>query len=170
MKNIKIIGFLFFGFTLSGCFGGEDDGFEPKELKYSNARPLLMDTNALFKSINFGPAKTIQTRGPVYVNGNNLFIIDPFLGIHFYNNSDPTHPVEIGFLNVPGCTDLSVMGNNLYVNNAVDMVLIDISNPFIPVVGKRFRNVFPQPSTPDGYPLLSQNSAFPANTVIVGWQ
>jgi len=169
MKNIKIIGFLFFGLALWSC-GSEDDGGPGYEIQYSSYKPVLMDTNELFKSISFGGSRQINSKGKLIIDGNNLFVIEIDNGVHFYDNTNPSNPVETGFLTVPGCRDINLVKNVLYVSNSVDLVVIDISNPKNPVVGKRSRKVFTVSGSPDRLYIAPPYNKIPANTVIVGWK
>jgi len=166
MNVFKIFGLLLILFCLSGC--GEDSG-SPNDL-YSAYKPILMDTNSLFRSINFKPGRDVNNRGRVYVDAHNLYVVEYDLGVHFYDNANPSSPVQTGFLNVPGITDMQVVNQTMYVNNAVDMVAINITNPANPVPGKRVRNVFPEPNTPDGLEIVQSYAQIPKNAVIVGWE
>lgn len=167
MRKIKIIGFLFFASLFASCGGDGDEGMGET---YSKYKPVLMDTSSFYKSVNFGPAREINSKGTIYADGTNMFVVEHDLGVHFLDNTNPANPIETGFLNVIGCRDLSIVKNTMYVNHEVDMLAIDITNPKNPVVVKRIRNIFPMSPTPDGYPLPTAYSKIPANCVIVGWK
>jgi len=71
-----------------------------------------------------------------------LFINELNTGIHIYDNSDPSNPKNIGFLNIPGNLDMAVHDHYLYVDSYLDLVAIDISNPEAPVEAERVNDVF----------------------------
>jgi hypothetical protein len=166
LKKGIILCFLALSTVLYSCDEG-DGGPIGQDSKY---KPILLDTISLFKSISFGPLKDINNPGKVYVDNVDLFVVEQYAGVHFFDNTNPSNPIQTGFLSVPGCLDMSVSGNVMYLNNAQDMVAIDISNPKNPVVTRRIRNAYAKPGTPDGAELTNVYAKIPDNTVIVGWE
>jgi len=72
---------------------------------------------------------------------------------------------------VPGCVDVAVRNNILYVDNAVDLVAVrlDPENSTATVVARR-NFALPEMLSPDGYiPTKYSRSMRPANTEIIGW-
>lgn len=76
--------------------------------------------------------------GKIYIKDHYLFINEVQKGIHIYDNSTPSAPKQISFINIPGNGDLAVKDNMLYADSYMDLVAIDISNPENPVeVGRK---------------------------------
>lgn len=137
----------------------------------SGYTPLLMNRTELERSIEYQNPKPVNNIGKIYTKDSRIYISEKYKGVHVIDNTIPASPVKIGFIRVPGCLDLSINNNSLYIDNSVDLVTIDISNLPEITVTERIKNVFPEPLPPDLTYIpgkYSQNSR-PANTVIVEW-
>lgn len=134
-------------------------------------KPVLMDKQSLLNSVKWLTPTDLSNPGKYLLNANYLYIVEIYQGVHVYDNSNPSSPQNVGLINVPGIQTISIRANTLYVDNATDVVAIDISNPVIPTVLSRITNVLPPPGPPDGLPLdgpVAQKT-WPANTVPVGY-
>ncbi|QPH37686.1 LVIVD repeat-containing protein [Pedobacter endophyticus] len=85
-----------------------------------------------------------KTTGKIYLYNDFLFINEPNKGIHIYNNTNPSAPINLAFLQIPGNVDLSVRNNILYADSYVDLLAFDISNINAIKQVKRVQDVFPQ--------------------------
>jgi len=88
-------------------------------------------------------AKTIEQPGKIYVSEELLIIGDRGTGIHIIDNTDPSNPSPVSFLNVPGSTQLYVEGDYIYSNAYYDMIKIDISDMNNIRVADRMVEAFP---------------------------
>ncbi len=104
------------------------------------------------------------------VLGDTLFIVDQLRGIHIIDNSDPSSPVGISFIDIPGCTSVAVNGNFLYVNNLVDLVTLDISDPLEAIEVDREADLYPRPlEFPEGY--IGYFACYdPSLGLLAGWE
>lgn len=136
---MKQFAFLLLVFTaaLSGC---KDKIY----LKYQANVPVYMSYEAFRSSVKFEAPRSISTKGNIYLKNDFLFVIEPDKGIHFIDNSNPSAPTQTGFLNVMGCSNMTVKGNHLFVNSYIDLVVVDISNLGNPTEVKRIEDIFPQ--------------------------
>jgi hypothetical protein len=66
--------------------------------------------------------------GKIYFKDGWLFVGEPGQGIHIIDNSNPTNPVPVKYLSIPGTFDLAIKGSTLYADSYVDLVAFDISN------------------------------------------
>ena len=134
--------------------------------------PVLMTRTELEKSITSIEARPLYKPGKIYVKDHLFFIVEAFKGIHVINNQNPAAPVQEGFITVPGVVDLAIRGTSLYVDNAVDLVAIEIGTFPEITVSKRIKNIFPEIVHPDwGYiPYAFDKNNRPENTIIVGWE
>jgi hypothetical protein len=73
--------------------------------------------------------KVVEQPGKLYFYGNYIFLNDVEKGIHVIDNHNPSAPVNISFIPIPGNVDLAVRGNYLYADSWADLVVFDISNP-----------------------------------------
>jgi hypothetical protein len=58
------------------------------------------------------------------------------------DNSDPSNPQNISFIEIPGNLDIAIKDNFLYADSYVDLLTIDISNIENPVILCRDENAF----------------------------
>lgn len=88
----------------------------------------------------------IGVAGKITVTGNYIYLSEPGKGIHVIDNSNPSTPKNISFINIPGNEDMAITGKTLYADAYGDLVTFDITNP-LDVVAKNFTaNVFPDHS------------------------
>ena len=135
-------------------------------------RPIMMTREVLESSVELiEPAKLIKP-GKIYIKDDYLFINEKYKGLHIIDNTDPSNPVNKGFLRIPGSIDMAMKGNILYVDNAVDLVAIDLSDPSNIIVTRRIKNVFPEIVPPGEFdiPWMYSIDQRPENTVIIGWE
>ncbi len=92
----------------------------------------------------------LQNPGKIYIFGNYLFICESGKGVHIINNGNPTKPVPVSFIEIPGNGDIAVRNGILYADSYIDLVAIDISDPLNPKVIKRINDLFPNPLDLDG--------------------
>ena len=127
--------------------------------------PVFMDRTELEKSVSYRPeGRELKNPGKIYYKAPYLFINERYKGIHVINNSDPVHPANEGYIIAPGCIDLAVKGEILYIDNSVDLVAFHLGRR---EVTHRERNVFPEPSAPDGSYFSLRPSP---DAVIVEWK
>ncbi len=137
---------------------------------YSSAyQPILMERSALENSISFVDGKPLRNTGKIYYKDNYIYISEKYEGVHIINNEDPQNPQNVGFITAPGCIDMAIKGNTLFIDNAIDLVAIDLINKKLV---SRTRSVFPELTPPDKKTLDSkyQTQNRPQNTIIVGWR
>ena len=71
----------------------------------------------------------LERPGKIFLYNSLILINDFEKGIHVYDNSNPSSPSHVAFINIPGNVDIAVRDNILYVDSYVDLVAIDISDP-----------------------------------------
>ncbi|WP_131450708.1 hypothetical protein [Flavobacterium subsaxonicum] len=161
MKQIKLIVAFVALLLLQSCIYGHGD--DDPGIVNPGYGATVMTRTELENSIHLLDPQAVTKSGKIYIKDNYLFVNDVNRGFHIYNYSDPQHPSPMAYLEVPGATDLSMRGNTLYINQAVDLVTLTLDNNAIYMV-KRNRNVFPQKTAPD-------NSSIPydENAIIINW-
>jgi hypothetical protein len=155
-------------FLFQACigWGSDDDIIEPEP--FNNYEPVVMQRTAFETTTIFeSTPRTIENSGKIYVKDDFIFINEVNKGFHIINNSNPSNPANIGFVQVLGSSDLSIKGNVFYANNATDLIAftIDENNQSLTIT-KRLENVFPQIWTPDGPGFY--NVAL--NEIIIDWE
>jgi hypothetical protein len=91
--------------------------------------PVFLDMNMVREAdIIIEPAKPLDNPGKIYIYEDYLFINEPQKGIHILDNSNPSSPSNVNFINVPGNVDLAINSNFLYADSYVDLLVFDISD------------------------------------------
>lgn len=95
---------------------------------YRLLEPVYSLKSAVLASINGDPGTPVGQTGQIYVKGSYIYLNEPNKGIHIIDNSDPSHPVQTAFLNIPGNLNIGIRNNILYADMFADVLSIDISN------------------------------------------
>ena len=124
--------------TFSGCGVVEirrvtNYVYEPQYLSYEKLR----------QAGKVGPPRALVRPGKIYLKGRTLFLSDINRGIHVIDISRPSSPRFAAFLDLPGNLDMAALGNYLYADSYVDLMVFDIRNidKIVPV--KRIEESFP---------------------------
>jgi hypothetical protein len=126
--------------------------------------PVFMDYADLEHSVSYrAEARELVSPGKIYYKAPYIYINERYKGIHVINNSDPAHPVKEGFIIAPGCLDIAVKGDILYLDNSVDMVAFDL---VAKKVTERIKGIFPEPLSPAGDWYFGSHEG----KVLVGWK
>jgi hypothetical protein len=96
--------------------------------KYQLYEPVYALKSTVLAGINGDPGTPLSQTGQIYVKGSYIYLNDPEKGIHIIDNSDPAHPVQTAFLNIPGNLNIGIRNNILYADMYADVLSIDISN------------------------------------------
>lgn len=137
----------------SGCYPlGCTDSYRGPSLNYSNT-PIYMDYQTLRTSVRVSDPRLINDISRVYVYQSAVFLNKKNQGIHVLDNSDPTNPQNIAFIEIPGNTELSIRDGFLYADSYIDLVTINVNDPQNIQEVNRQEEVFPYDeyqNIPDG--------------------
>ncbi len=145
MKRLNPIGafclLLILG-SLTSCLKDKCD----REVTYVKSIPIFQTLEEIRKPIVSQPNTPLVNPGKIYNYGNYIFINEVREGFHIYNNEDPSNPMHVNFVAVPGNKDISISNGVLYADNYLDLLAIDISDAMSPSLISRSENVFPADS------------------------
>lgn len=119
-----------------------------KETEVVGLKPIYTSIETI-ERIEITTDEPLEVPGKIYVYENYLLVNDIAKGIHIFDNSNPSAPIKLSFIGIPGNIDFSVRNNILYADNISDMVSFDISQPSVPVFKNRVKSVFPTQTFPD---------------------
>lgn len=170
MKNMlwtpyKFCILIFLAFTQTGCMK------DKITRTYQITTPIYEVLTTFRQSIKSQPAVNVSNPGKITVAGKYIFLSEPYIGIHVIDNSNPTSPKNVSFINIPGNEDMAIKGNTLYADAYGDLVSFDITDP-LNVVAKNFTtNVFPDHSVYFVGAAYTPGVVFNPDSinVIVGW-
>jgi hypothetical protein len=107
--------------TLFSCQDKIEETFVVNEPQYMSYEDLRVAFDVV------EPQEIIQP-GKIYFKDNLIFVNEYQKGIHVVFNEDPSNPIVIKFIEIPGNVDLAIKGNILFADSYVDLLAIDISN------------------------------------------
>lgn len=131
--------------------------------------PIYMSKEDFRSSVFSKPAQPIQNPGKIFFHQQYLLIGDKEQGIHIIDNSNPSNPFNLTYINIPGNIDFYALGDRLFADSFTDLVEIDIHNFNAIKEVQRKENVF-HPFFPEyntNYPLAHIRDT---SGVIVGWR
>lgn len=116
--------FLFiFSLTFIGC---SDKCEETNHFVYYE--PVYSTWAEIKAAVAVTEPRQLSNIGRIYFKDGILFINESGKGIHIIDNNNPSSPVPLHFLNIPGNYDLAIRGQTLYADSYVDLVAFDISD------------------------------------------
>lgn len=143
-------------FLLPGCFK------DNCSRTYTYYAPVYKTSALVRAGMKSGAAKNVELPGKIFIYGHYIFLNDMNKGIHIYDNSNPSSPQNVAFIDIPGNIDMAVKGNILYADSYSDLVTLDITNPLAIKAVNFTENVFPSYGH---YMYYGTDSA----TVVVDW-
>ncbi|MEO9532466.1 MAG: hypothetical protein ABJG68_07955 [Crocinitomicaceae bacterium] len=161
-RSLLFLGLVIFAGSFTSC-----KKYKNKEV-YANV-PIYMEYEDFRNSYVFEEGSIpVEHPGNIYIHNNYIFVCDEDKGIHILDNTDKTNPFFIGFMNIPGASQMAVDGTTLYVNSFIDLLTFDISNVSEPVLINRLQEVFTYstPISDETYPVAD---IYKDRGVVIGW-
>lgn len=124
-KVFSVVGMLaaIIGLSLQQC----SDKCQVKR-NYTYYEPVYSTTDEIKAATGLKVAQPLSTPGKIYLKDQFLFVNETGKGIHIYDNTNRLAPQPLSFLNIPGNYDLAILGNTLYADSFVDLVLFDLTD------------------------------------------
>lgn len=153
---------------ISGCVD-EADNIHFPEGEVDGLRPIYGDAETL-RDIQVEAPRKLARPGKIYRKNGFLYINEISEGVHVINNTDPSEPVPVAFISIPGNVDIAAKGNIFYFDNFKDLIAVTVSNNGEIEVLKRIENVFPQANNfPPGNDVYFE-CVDESKGVVVGWE
>lgn len=92
----------------------------------SSNTPVYLSYEELRRSVRVVSPRSSISADRVYLYDNYLILNERNLGLHVIDNSDPELPVNMGFIEIPGNTEVSIKRGFLYADSYIDLVTVDI--------------------------------------------
>lgn len=141
MKNALKILTVFLAFSSILLFNSCAYDKCSETVKYQVYNPVYL-TKAQLRNVEILESEKLKNPGKIYVYGKYLFINELYEGVHVFDNSNPSNPVNLSFISIPGNVDIAVKANVLYADNFIDLLGFDISDPENPKLIKKIENIF----------------------------
>jgi hypothetical protein len=130
---------------------------------YMYYTPIYSTSAEIKNAVAFEAPRNLSHVGRIYYKDKFLFVNETGEGIHVIDNAVPSSPATKGFLKIPGNNDLAIIGDYLYANSYVDLVVFDISDKASIHEVKRLAGVFDRVQW-FGYPISA------SSLVLTGWR
>ncbi|MHC1776061.1 MAG: LVIVD repeat-containing protein [Lentimicrobium sp.] len=148
----------------SGC---KDNTYE--EITYKANVPVYMGLDEFRGAVKMTSPQSLENPGKIYFKENFLFVNEYHKGVHVIDNSNPSAPNSVAFIEIPGNVDIAIRHNILFADSFIDLVAIDITNPANPVEVDRVEDAFPNVLPPPDYSYPVYGLDFNKG-VVVGWE
>ncbi len=168
--KIKTILFLCINFLLiTSC---TDDDSNNKYGEYLIAHAVTMDRTEFANSVTIIAPRSIDESGKVYTYQDYIFINDKYKGVHVIDNSNPSQPVKVAFIQIPGNVDVSVKDDYLFADSLMDLVVLDISDINNITIVNRLENVLQSYiAAPFEADMVDYGDySYSSEEILVGWE
>ncbi len=134
MKKVKWAALVSAAGLSFACVGPESGAGPPEWLPScpQGQQSEWVETSVFFEDFREGviweSAKPININGKVVVYQNLLFVLEPFDGVHVFDNTNIESPRALGFLVVPGNSDIVVKDDVLYLDSYTDLVKVGVAD------------------------------------------
>jgi hypothetical protein len=137
MKTIKLTALIFYLVLASySCKDKIQDTYMVNE-------PIYLSYADLRSSFHVKSADEIIQPGKIYYKDHFIYVNEYQKGIHVIDNTNPSDPQNLKFIEIPGNVDLAIKDSILYADSYVDLLAIDISNLNDIKEVTRIENAFP---------------------------
>ncbi len=116
--------------------------------EYKGYAPVYMTYKDLRAAITTEQNVDLKNPGKIYFKDNYIFIVDEFKGIHVFDNTDPSSPVNKVFIKLPGVVDISMSGTIMYADSYIDLVVLDVADINNIHETGRLKDILPYTVTP----------------------
>jgi len=116
--------------SLSGCFYIDPDYSENQytqdTVRVAGYVPVYGTADR--QDIFFTAPLRVEDPGKIYVYGKYLLVNERRKGIHVFDNADPSAPVNLGFLQMLGNTDMAIKDGLLYADHMGNLVALSVND------------------------------------------
>ncbi|MDR3140989.1 MAG: hypothetical protein LBU37_04610 [Tannerellaceae bacterium] len=132
--------------------------------------PVYMPYGELRSGVNKAAPRELVKPGKIYFKGSYLLVVEYFEGIHFIDVSNPARPQNKAFVEAPGCVDIAMKDDLLYVDSYVDLVILDVSDMNNIREAGRVNDLLPYTLPPAENDQLPYGKVDKEKGVVTGWK
>lgn len=96
---------------------------------YTIYNPVYKSRANVLSSINGISTTAVEHAGKLYLKDKFIYLNDVNKGIHIIDNGNPSKPVQVAFLSIPGNLDIAIKNNILYADMYGDLLALNITDP-----------------------------------------
>lgn len=160
IKSLCLVGLLF-------VFACKEKHIEKRT--FTGNSPIYMSYEDMRASIKSEAPRPLEKPGKILFYNDRIYVNEFYKGVHVIDNSDPSSPKNIAFINIPGNVDIALNNNTLYADSHTDLVAVDVNDPASITVQSRLNEAFPYAIPDPGNDLLLA-TIDQEKGVVVGWE
>ena len=161
---------IIFLLVLVSCFKFDYWRNHPSSQKVWGSKPIYSKDSTIRQIKYTNGKRPVISAGNICVYNNYIFQVDKGSGIHIIDNTIPANADRVGFINLLGCSQVSIKGNYLYSNFLNDLVTLDISKIMNVKEVSRIQNAFPENLSKFEQPIESGYYECPVyDSIVIGW-
>ena len=111
-------------FHVGLCYAEEVESYINKHYE-----PIYEPLDDFVKEIGNSSEQKLNNPGKIYQYNQYQFIAEIEKGIHVYDNSDPSSPEHLTFIQLPGNADIAIQEDILYADTYGALLALDFKNP-----------------------------------------
>ena len=111
--------------TFSSCLKDQCD----ETRTFIQYDPIFLNHSDIRVDVFTDTPRELQNPGKLYVYEQYLFINEMEEGVHIYDNTDSSNPINIGYIAIPGNVDIAIKDGHMYADNYMDLITVNIENP-----------------------------------------
>ncbi len=139
MRDLLPVCFLLLsGLLITSCLKDECNETQT----FVEFQPVYRSQAQLNQPVEIQEPRPLQRPGIIYYYDHYLLINELQKGIHIFDNSDPSNPVNQGFLHIDGNEHFAIVDNHLQANKWDALLTLDISSIQQPVEKSKIANAF----------------------------
>lgn len=115
--------FFLLAFLLLGCINPPPE-FPDEDIE--GYKPIYASDSD--NTVQLQSARSIINPGQIYVKSTLLLINEIGEGLHIIDNTDPSAPVNRGFLKIRGSENMALKDGVLYINQFNSLLVIDVND------------------------------------------
>ena len=143
MKKPQVLLLITIFFTAS-CEWDSVNNADEEWVDVTYVTPVYETASSLVDQVVVVEPKEQTSLGKIITYQNYVFINEPMEGIHVVDHTDPSNPINLSFLSIPGNLDMSIVDDHLYVDMFSSLAVFDIRDVLSPKFKESYtvENVF----------------------------
>ncbi len=97
------------------------------DINITGLRPVYLNPD--INQIENLPPREFEELQNIVLYQSYIYLVEQLVGVHILDNTDPSNSVNLGFIKIPGVTQITIDEDVLFANYGSDLILINISNP-----------------------------------------
>ena len=143
MKKPQVLLLITIFFTAS-CEWDSVNNADEEWVDVTYVTPVYETASSLVDQVVVVEPKEQTSLGKIITYQNYVFVNEPMEGIHIVDHTDPSNPINLSFISIPGNLDMSIVDDHLYVDMFSSLAVFDIRDVLSPKFKESYtvENVF----------------------------